>query len=164
MRDYVQLSDSVISNGYCIGCGVCSVIKGSPYEISFDDEGKYQATKGDSVSESPLIVAVCPFSDTSQNEDVIGKRLFGEVDGIHHDKYLGYYLDTYAGSVATGSYREKGTSGGLGTWLAIKMLDEGLVDRVIHVRPGDKSDKLFRYEISSTTEEVIAGSSLVTIP
>jgi len=158
MRDHVQLSDSVISNGYCIGCGACAVIKGSPYEISFDAEGKYQAIKGDSEPESPLIASMCPFSEVSHNEDTISKRLFGNIEGIQHDQYLGYHLDTYAGSVATGTYREIGTSGGLGTWLATKMLDEGLVDRVIHVRPVDNSDTLFRYEISSTREEVSQGS------
>ena len=60
--------DKVISGGYCVGCGACSV-KDSRIGISENDYGQYVATLPlrvvDEVSE------VSPFS-ALENEDTLG--------------------------------------------------------------------------------------------
>ena len=152
----------VITGNYCIGCGACTVCSPSAYEMVFDHEGKYQAretnTVESDVSQHSDTAQVCPFSNKSQNEDMLGAQLFSTINDIKHDEYLGYYVKTYAGSVATSDYRQKGSSGGFGTWLASKMLEKGIVDYVIHVRPSSTDSVLFSYAISSSSSKVSEGA------
>jgi coenzyme F420-reducing hydrogenase beta subunit len=148
----------IISNGYCVGCGVCAAVKDSPYSIQMDQEGKYQTTLESGESDDERILSVCPFSNEALNEDQIGKFLFGNSPSIQHDAYLGYYLKNFAGAVSEDAYREKGSSGGFGSWLAVTLLEEHLVDYVIHVRPVDNSSLLFAYTISSSQEEIRKGA------
>ncbi|MFZ2782534.1 MAG: Coenzyme F420 hydrogenase/dehydrogenase, beta subunit C-terminal domain, partial [Rectinemataceae bacterium] len=151
--------ETVISNGYCIGCGACASVTNSSYVIEFDMEGKYQAVYQDqTASQLEILSSVCPFANQSSNEDIIGKYLFGSIPHIKHDKYLGYYLKTYAGSVSLDAYRERGSSGGFGSWLSVALLEEGLIDFIIHVRPSTGSSHLFSYAISSSKEEIKQGA------
>ncbi len=151
--------ETVISNGYCIGCGACASVTNSSYAIEFDEEGKYQAVhKDQSALNLEILSSVCPFANQSNNEDAIGKALFCGISNIKYDKYLGYHLKTYAGSVSQDAYRERGSSGGLGSWLAVSLLEEQLVDYVIHVRPLQNSARLYAYTISSTIEEIQQGA------
>ncbi len=144
--------ESVISLGYCIGCGSCAAVKDSPFVVSMNDEGYYQAV-GSVDSSFP---SVCPFADGSLNEDVLGSKLFGD---IAHDEYLGYHLESFAGSVTKEPYRTTGTSGGMATWLSVVLLEESLIDYVIHVKPSSDPSILFSYDISSTKEEIIEGAA-----
>jgi len=154
--------ERVLAGKYCIGCGACAVLDQSAYEINLDHEGKYQANQkaivSEDISSDILSSQVCPFADESLNEDELGKQLYGNVDGIKHDDYLGYYLKNYAGFVSKNGFREKGSSGGMGSWLATTMLREKMVDHVLHVRPSEKSDLLFSYAVSSTEDEIIQGA------
>ena len=102
---------------------------------------------------------VCPFSDLSADEDEIGSTLFGDISGISHDKYLGYYLENYVGHVNVDTFRRDGSSGGVVTWILSKLLALGEIDGVIHVSPNnDSSDTLFTYTISRTTEDLKNGA------
>src|SRR5690606_5696927 len=70
---------------------------------------------------------------------------------------IGFYRSTYAGYVKEGSFREMGSSGGMGSWLAYTLLDKGLVDGIIHVHSKSYSDddpRLFKYGISRSLEEI----------
>jgi len=156
MKKATGLED-IVSNGYCIGCGVCAATSDSPCTIQMDQEGKYQAVLGKEGNNEQAL-AVCPFSNEALNEDEIGKKLFGDIPSVRHNANLGYFLKSFAGSVVTDTYRDKGSSGGLGSWLAVSLLEEHLVDFVIHVRPIENSSILFAYTISSTREEILEGS------
>lgn len=100
----------------------------------------------------------CPFSDQGPNEDEIGQSQF--CSQSQHDPRIGYYEGLYIGHVAEGSYRERGTSGGILTWVLTQLLNTGKADGVIHVKKvNDPTDGiLFRYGISRTPEEVLAGA------
>lgn len=37
-----ELVEKVIENDFCIGCGICASLKGSPLEMKLNDLGKYQ--------------------------------------------------------------------------------------------------------------------------
>ena len=39
----ITLDNTVIKNGFCIGCGACASLKASPYKISMNKLGQYQA-------------------------------------------------------------------------------------------------------------------------
>ncbi|WP_276165319.1 Coenzyme F420 hydrogenase/dehydrogenase, beta subunit C-terminal domain [Zobellia alginiliquefaciens] len=153
-----KLNETVIKGGYCVGCGVCATVKNSPFEVKFDEFAKLQATikEGASLEDDVEVLKLCPFSDESENEDEIGKGLFGDTN-VKHDK-LGYINSTYAGHVDEESFRDNGSSGGMGSWVLTELLRQNLVDGIIHVKPSE-GDVLFKYTISRTTEEISQGSS-----
>lgn len=160
--DIQELKETVIDGGYCVGCGVCSQIEESPITIKLDQYGKYQAFIPEYVDLSIIsgeFQKVCPFSNKSLNEDEIGNIIFGE-SMPYHSK-IGHYIATYAGYVTEGDFRERGSSGGMGSWIAFKLMEKGLVNGVIHVHSKqcvESDSSLFEYRISTTLEHVIDNS------
>lgn len=157
-----ELFSTVINNDYCVGCGNCASIKDSPFKMVMNGNGKYAPVIDNKVSnnEEKNILEICPFSNMSKDEDIIAKQLYGSIDGIYHNEYIGYYIKNYAGYVKKGEYRERGSSGGMGTWIATQLLELNLIDAIIHVKASDK-DKgtiLFTYQISSNAKELSEGS------
>ncbi|MBT1161024.1 Coenzyme F420 hydrogenase/dehydrogenase, beta subunit C-terminal domain [Bifidobacterium sp. SO1] len=146
----------VIRGGYCVGCGVCPFVD-STLKIAMNEDGKYQATE---LSEKHDAEAsqVCPFANSSYNEDAISRELYGNVDGVRHDDALGYYLHTYVGFAATNGFRERGSSGGLVNWMASKLLETGRVDAVIHVKPSNEPGIMYSYQVSHTVDELNQGA------
>ncbi len=155
----IQSSDQDAIGGettYCIGCGSCAYLDPA-FQIMRNEDGCNQAILGDADAQKPDISACCPFA-TTINEDVIGKDLFAQQDGIHHDDNLGYWLQAYVGYVASDGWRRRGSSGGMVSWMAAKMLEDGLVDAVIHVKDGPDPQHMYTYQISHTVEELEQGA------
>ncbi|MEA5564730.1 Coenzyme F420 hydrogenase/dehydrogenase, beta subunit C-terminal domain [Anabaena sp. UHCC 0399] len=157
-----QLLETVIEGGYCVGCGACASVSGSPLKMELDADKKLQAsidTLSKPAFSSHSILSVCPFSSQSLNEDQISQEVFHNDCKYHHQ--IGYYLDTYAGYVAEDDYRDRGSSGGMGTWIVTNLLSQGLVDGVIHIHqrhPSPTDPRLFHYQISTTIEQVRNGA------
>ena len=162
------LLSKVVAGGYCIGCGVCAAIRGSPLSIDLDGFGCFRATLTGAVAahgSDTDILAVCPFSAQSQDEDEIGERLYGEE--ARFDGRIGYYLSTYAGFVTERDFRERGGSGGMGKWILSKLLQDGWVDAVIHIVqniPSASDPLLYRYCLATSVDEVRKGSKSVYYP
>lgn len=155
-----DLLSNIVKNGYCVGCGLCASGHNSQYHMDFTDKGKYEPNK---VGEKQLNVEakdLCPFSNECMNEDKIGKMLFSSHQDIKHDQYLGHYLKNFAGYVKKGDERDKGSSGGMGSWLLKKMLQAGMVSHVIHVKKNldQKSGILFRYAVSDSIDSIQEGA------
>ncbi len=148
MENQLDLSSSVIKEGYCIGCGVCSVVEDSPFIMELNENGEFVAKAVLNIKESPEITGLCPFSNQSPNEDEIANELF---EG-RKDSNIGFFQSLYAGHVSKGDYRSKGSSGGTVTWLLGKLLSENEIDAVIHVKDGKSG--LYEYGISTTLEEI----------
>lgn len=155
-----ELLNTVVSGDYCIGCGACASLEASPIRIELDQYGKFQASLDENGLNSDVKAQeVCPFSDRSLNEDQIGMKLFYE-QGKYREK-LGFVIATYAGYVSEGNFRERGSSGGIGTWVLVELIKRGLVDNVIHVLPNSPSPSnpnLFQYEISRSIEQACNGA------
>ena len=160
MNQISELKKTVIDNGYCIGCGACSFASDGKIKIELNSNGQLQAviTNYEDDTDNISVLNVCPFYNERNNEDYFGKKIYSNIDGIKHDRYIGYNLVNYAGYVKTGEYRKNGSSGGFGTWIASKLLDEGLVDKVIHVKSKHNKDLLFDYQVSSSVSEIQEGS------
>lgn len=160
--EVVKLFRTVVDGGYCIGCGACASVSGSPVQMKLDEYGRLQATvepSAESTMVGTSVQAVCPFSSEALNEDWLGQKLFGK-DCEYHDK-IGYHLATYAGYVCEDDFRERGSSGGMGTWIVNNLLKEGLVDGVIHVHqrlPSEDDPRIFQYQLSWTIEQVCKGA------
>lgn len=160
MTESSDLSAKVIKNGYCIGCGACAAVPGSPFEMKMDEYGNMVATASMDTEESNAeVLDVCPFSNEAANEDEISDELFPSADA--GDRYIGKYIDCYAGYVNEGEFRQKGSSGGLGKWLGHTLLAEDKVDYLVQVYPNDSGmpgEALFDYKFIADKDEVIKGS------
>lgn len=158
--EITTLFNTVVDGGYCSGCGACAAVADSPLKMVLDKYGRLQPTKDEEVeTNNTQVLSVCPFSDKSFNEDRIGKELFSS-DCTYHDR-IGYHLATYAGYVTEEDFRDRGSSGGMGTWILQELFNQGLIDRVIHVKqhqPDEKDSRLFRFEISDSMEEIRRGA------
>lgn len=125
--------------------------------MNFEHNGQYLPTKPEREL-ADGVEDICPFSNSSKNEDAISCELYSG-NGAEHDQYIGSFLACYAGYVKESTFREKGSSGGLVTWIAAKLLEENLADAIIHVTHANDGDGiLFKYAISSKVDELQSGA------
>jgi coenzyme F420-reducing hydrogenase beta subunit len=137
----------VIKGGYCIGCGVCAYRFPDHYHIEFNKYGRYIAVEENGDNGKPG-GPICPFSDESDNEDVLAGNIFPT---LPRDKEIGRYSGIYAGYVSEEPYRDLAGSGGMGTWILCELLDKGLIDGVIQVAPRNptkSNPSLFEYTVN----------------
>lgn len=146
---------TVVSGGFCIGCGACAAM-GPAVSILFDEMGRYVAVPAlpGGVSDA-AIERVCPFSSSAADEDAIGLALFGETATA--DPRLGRYRELRAGWVVEGTFRSDGSTGGLATWFLVDAFRSGIVDAVVHVVPRS-GRPLFAYGISTTEPAIRRGA------
>ncbi|HHI3574315.1 coenzyme F420 hydrogenase/dehydrogenase beta subunit N-terminal domain-containing protein [Klebsiella pneumoniae] len=156
------LNDTVIANGYCVGCGACAVPEQSPFKIVMDDYGQYQSALKDAnvfATTQNDYEKLCPFGSGAPNEDEIGKQQFSET--CEYNDQVGYYNGVFAGHVTEGDFRNQGSSGGMGTRVLNELLSKGLVDYVVHVKSETAAEDLhnipFKYQVSESLEETQQG-------
>jgi len=156
-----SLEETVISGGYCVGCGACASTANAKFSMQINEDGAYTPLPIASESAQELQsfdTVVCPFSQNQLSEnDIFPNKL--KIDSNFHPK-IGYYHELYAGYVATNKFRENGSSGGVISWLAATLLENGSIDGVIHVVPNSSttSNTLFEYSISRTINELSKGA------
>jgi len=97
----------------------------------------------------------CPFSPQARNEDQLAIARFPHAP--HHDARLGRYEANYVGHAEQAPFRERGSSGGMVSWVAADLLASGQIDGVAHVIPAT-GDRLFHYRISRTPEQILEGA------
>jgi coenzyme F420-reducing hydrogenase beta subunit len=81
---------------------------------------------------------------------VAGERF---ADLPEHD-VLGRYRSVWAGRIADDASIPQSSSGGMTSWIVGQLLEEKLVDGVVHV--GSGTDELFEYQVSSTVDEAMS--------
>lgn len=159
MRSHIDKLRSIVENDYCIGCGVCSYLAPTHARIDFDVHGKLTTViDWSSIKESEAIsiLRVCPFSNSGPDENALGSYLFPY---SKFDPIIGYYSDLFMGYSELHTFRHNGASGGITTWLLTMLLNTGAIDGVIHVTADHHhSDRLFSYNISYTTSEILEGA------
>lgn len=153
---YQSISE-VVSNKACIGCGTCSFLGNDQVKMKFDQDGHYKPTsKNNSLLNNPALLLACPFAEEHHNESTIGRSLYA--DHCNYNELTGYYENIYAGY--SYHYRHKTSSGGIITWILERLLEEKLVDEVIHVKDLDPilpESPLFNYSISKCTSDLKNG-------
>ncbi|HWA47601.1 MAG TPA: Coenzyme F420 hydrogenase/dehydrogenase, beta subunit C-terminal domain [Dongiaceae bacterium] len=153
-----RLKATVIDGGYCVGCGSCAAVPGSPIRMAMDRFGRLQATidHADAGMRDIEVTPVCPFSDAAADEDQIAAELFS-APGARRDARIGWSREVWAGHVTEGDFRKEGSSGGMGNWVAAELLRLGEIDAIVHVKP-DADGRLFSFAISRTLQELRTGA------
>lgn len=143
----------VIENNYCIGCGSCAYQDAS-ISIKLNDIGLFKAelTPDTDIAKK---LDICPFSST-KDEDYLSSKLYKHTPNIQFQKQIGYYLSLYAGHVATSDFRSKASSGGMVSWILATLMEQKLIDGVIHVGESNNpsNSELFSYSVSHSIEEM----------
>ncbi|OWK28779.1 Coenzyme F420 hydrogenase/dehydrogenase, beta subunit C-terminal domain [Sphingomonas dokdonensis] len=160
----------IAASGLCIGCGGCAT-KGMAWD-RYGQRKPSDATLADYRHDGPVpetdaphalpsdqaattFAATCPFSPTARNEDQLALARFPHAP--HHDARLGRYEANYVGHAEQAPFRERGSSGGMVSWVAADLLASGKIDGVAHVIPAT-GDRLFHYRISRTEGEILEGA------
>jgi len=147
-----KLQKDIITPDYCSGCGICTA--NGAFKMELNKHGQYGPVLQSGHENQKVI---CPFASHGLSEDDLAAEQYQNDEVKHHDE-LGFYRNLYAGYVAEGAFRKKGSSGGSITWLTQKLLQEKAVDYVIHVVENQQVFIRFSYHISSKPQENIKAS------
>ncbi|MBV9882228.1 MAG: Coenzyme F420 hydrogenase/dehydrogenase, beta subunit C-terminal domain, partial [Sphingomonadaceae bacterium] len=141
----------IVAAGLCIGCGACAV----PGAMTWDRNGHLKP-RGDAAPPGAGFARICPFSSAAENEDALAARLFA--GAAERDRRIGRFEAAYVGH-AEPAFRAAGSSGGMVSWVAAALLEQGLVDGVAHVAPTDpESGRFFAYRISRDVAQLRRGA------
>lgn len=147
--------------------GSCAVVDEN-IMMNLNEYGIYQEVV--SLAEDCKLDSVVEYVSPNLNEQIdeseIGRKLYENIQEIQYDKRIGYFTSLYVGHVNEGDYREKASSGGIGTWIFKELFENNLIDGVIHVKenPDKSSSILFQYDISRSIEEIRAGAKTKYYP
>lgn len=147
----------VVEKDKCIGCGLCDAI--CPVNVltmEFNNKGHLQPFETDGcLDKCTLCINVCPFIEENEDEKIIAKNLYSNIENINFHKDLGYFLNTYEMYNKRDEERLQSASGGAGYWLLSKLLKTKEVDSVITVESQENTDKLFKFSVFNDTEDLI---------
>lgn len=159
------IPETTVASGFCCGCGVCAgVCPEQNLIMEMNQYGEYNPVPlHECRTGCGLCQKVCPFLNGNPDEDQLGKTLFGQIPGIHHQPETGYYLSCGTGAVTDPNHRRTSASGGLATWFLEECLRKKIVDAVICVGASD-DERLFRFISATTPEEVRSSAGSVYYP
>lgn len=154
--------EKVVSGGYCTGCGTCAYVTNT--KMSINEYGEYVPDLGTIEKRDAKTIEaaefVCPSLNPTFNEDALSNTFLAH-DNNNKSEYIGHYQNVYGGYVTEANYRNRGTSGGFGTYIGAALFENGMIDGVIHVKEtirNSPSDPFFKYGISTTLEEIQNGA------
>lgn len=122
--------------------------------MALNKYGFYEPRLGKNADQDDLDTA-CPFLVPALDEDALADQFLPETP--NRDHRIGKYDAVFAAHVEEANFRRDGSSGGLGSWLAVELLRKRMIDGVIHACPVSRDSAeapFFRYGISRTVEEV----------
>jgi len=147
-----KLISEIVEQDICIGCGLCAAVcPKKNIRMEWSDKGEIIPVIDECCGEdicARLCIATCPILvpgaiNASPNRSDIVESLIGDYEAC----YAGYDNDP--------ALRQRGTSGGMLTWLLTELLEKGDIDGVITaVKSDDAEDSIFQFGILRTAEDV----------
>jgi coenzyme F420 hydrogenase subunit beta len=137
---------NVVKNGYCIGCGSCSIAN-NQNKIEFSGDIYVANLNGD----QSVATKVCPFSDDAINEDELSKKF---IDAPHFHEHTGYYEKLYALRVKDSEKINKSSSGGGVTWLIEKLFESKKIDLAFVVGESIDGSEMYGYRQVNNAQEL----------
>ena len=141
----------IVEHGLCIGCGICAgCCPSSNLTMQWRQNGDLTpCLTGVCPPRCRFCLDVCPFGEHSASEDRLSRASFESVNGIARHAEIGYLLKTYIGYFCLEAQRERGSSGGIASWLLTSLLADGGIDACICVALCEGDDRLFAYQLIS---------------
>lgn len=143
----VKIED-VLKNNLCIGCGICTNFSDNS-KIKYDENGFLKVNNykhvSNEIDEKTLVKEVCPGVKTytyANDKDYV----WGDFKKL----YLGYSLDD--------EIRFKGSSGGTITQTLIYLLENKIVDYVIHIEQDESNVFSNKVKITNNIEDVLSNT------
>jgi coenzyme F420 hydrogenase subunit beta len=138
-----------------VGSGVEDILD-SNLHTTLDNSGQYAIDYNQSSDDR--MSAVVMNSEESRSENEVAQAIFSNIPNIVYSDVIGYHLGLYVGYVVKNSFRKNGSSGGLVSWVAVKLMATGKIDGFIHVKASHRPGSLFEYGISRTVDEIKSGA------
>jgi coenzyme F420-reducing hydrogenase beta subunit len=108
-----------------------------------------------------LCLEVCPFSNEhGEDEDSLGKELFGTDSACVHHASMGWVRETFVGGVAEEARRLEAPSGGLATAVLCQLLKSKHIDAAIVLQPLDRRP-WFHWSVAESEAEVLGSRGSV---
>lgn len=148
---------TVLDSGLCVGCGACALAAPDEFAVSMTRAGQF-AARPLSTATGHELAGICPMSGAARDETEIAAALYPDLPVSDE---IGRYREIRAAAVTVSDFREKGGSGGMGSWIATELMRRGDIDAVVHVQacdPDTNDGLLFRYQISHSLEEIRSGA------
>lgn len=147
----------IVTEGMCIGCGVCVGVCPRPTSIMVMSEAGLWEPRFINAECPPSCgrcTAVCPFIENAPNEGEIGSTLFANQLGVTHNDFLGYSLVCLAGYHPDETVRFSAASGGIVTHIFELAIDCGLVNTVACVGPYCSNTNDFSIQLVEKAEDI----------
>ena len=74
------------------------------------------------------------------------------------DDRIGRHVSAHVGAAVEAPFRERGSSGGMVSWIAAELLRRGHIDAVLHVHPGTGGAPYFGYRVARSVDDLLAGA------
>ncbi|MEE4287538.1 MAG: Coenzyme F420 hydrogenase/dehydrogenase, beta subunit C-terminal domain [Mariniphaga sp.] len=165
MTQIPKVITEVVNQDLCTGCGLC-VYKcpSGALKMNWNEYGFLVPEIADECNDNGDCLTVCPFNpypeEALKTEDEIAKKIL--TDEISRHPKIGKYKGIYAGYAD--EYRLTSSSGGMATYVASELLEQGFINHVISVKESEKPGQYYEYAISSTREELLTTSKTRYFP
>jgi coenzyme F420-reducing hydrogenase beta subunit len=150
----------MVTSGLCTGCGACVAQAGRGVaELRWGNDGQLKPFGAEPwySARTEAFTRICPFSPAARNEDQIAEERFPLA--ANSDRSIGRFEQSFVGHVAETGFRERGSSGGMVSWVAAELLRRGLIDGVAHVAASDPATGgFFGYRLSRSVDDLNQGA------
>ncbi|MGH9303861.1 MAG: Coenzyme F420 hydrogenase/dehydrogenase, beta subunit C-terminal domain [Acidimicrobiales bacterium] len=154
-RRHPRSLEEVVSSALCTGCGLCASLDPARVDMTVTAQGRMRPRiECRSDKDGVLALDVCP--GVHVDGSTVRDRL---APGAPADRVWGHAARLAHGYATDAEVRYRGATAGVLSALSLYLLDEGLVDGVLHVEADAERPLLSTPRVSKDREGVLSGAS-----